>query len=264
MTLTLTLPPTRTTAADQPRGVIVIVNVSGGVQVHVQVHVKVKVNVNVNLNVNVNVVPGMLELEQVGVRLDGRWVIRDIDLVCNPGESIAVVGPNGAGKTTLLRIVAGILPLDRGFITLSGEPLRGATRRRIGFVPEAADPPPFLTARDLLALCAALRDAPLPDDDQRRRLYPSALEDARIGTMSLGERRRVCLAAALVGDPAVLVLDEPENGLDAAGTETLISLLRDACARGAIILIATHDAALRDALGCRELRLADGRHAAAG
>ncbi len=228
--------------------------VIGGVPVQVQVQVKVKVKV----------VPEMLELDQVGVRLDGRWVVRDIDLVCPAGSAVAVVGANGAGKTTLLRIVAGILPLDRGFITLAGQPLRGATRRRVGFVPEAADPPPFLTARDLLALCAALRDSPIPDDDQRRRLYPAALEDARIGTMSLGERRRVCLAAALVGDPAVLVLDEPENGLDAAGTETLISLLRDACGRGAIVLVATHDAALRSALDCRELRLESGRLAAAG
>ncbi len=201
----------------------------------------------------------MLELDQVGVRLDGRWVVRDIDMVCEAGESIAVVGANGAGKTTLLRIVAGILPLDRGFISLAGEPLRGATRRRVGFVPESADPPPFLTARDLLALCAALRAAPMPDEDLRRRLYPATLEDARIGTMSLGERRRVCLAAALSGDPSVLVLDEPENGLDVAGTETLVALLRDACARGAIVMLATHDATLRAALGCREVRLAGGR-----
>jgi ABC-2 type transport system ATP-binding protein len=68
----------------------------------------------------------------------------------------------------------------------------------------------------------------------------------------------------MVGDPAVLVLDEPENGLDAAGTETLIALLRDACDRGAIVLVATHDLALRSALDCRELRLEGGRLAAVG
>jgi ABC-2 type transport system ATP-binding protein len=201
----------------------------------------------------------MLELDQVGIRLDGRWVVRDIDLVCGPGEAIAVVGENGAGKTTLLRAVAGILPLDRGVITLGGETLRGAMRRRVAFVPEAADPPGFLTARDLLALTAALRAASPPNEDTRRRLYPASLEDARIDTLSLGERRRVCLAAALAGDPAVFILDEPENGLDASGADLLVSLLGELRARGALVLIATHDAALRTALGCREVRLAAGR-----
>ena len=205
----------------------------------------------------------MLELDQVGVKLDGRWVVRDIDLVCQPGDAIAVVGENGAGKTTLLRAVAGILPLDRGVITLGGETLRGAARRRVAFVPEAADPPGFLTARDLLALTGALRGAEPPGEDARRRLYPAALEDARIATLSLGERRRVCLAAALAGDPAVFVLDEPENGLDASGAELLVELLDETRARGAIVMIATHDTALRGALGCREVRLISGRLAAA-
>jgi ABC-2 type transport system ATP-binding protein len=203
----------------------------------------------------------MLQLEQVGVRLDGHWVVRDIDLVGAAGEAIAVVGANGAGKTTLLRVLAGVLPLDRGFIGLDGESLRGAARRRVGFVPEAADPPGFLTARDLIAFTAALRAAPEPAEEARRRLYPASLEDARLATMSLGERRRVCLTAALIGDPALLVLDEPENGLDAGGVDVLVALLREAMARDAVVVVATHDAGLRAALDCRELRLASGRHA---
>jgi ABC-type multidrug transport system ATPase subunit len=202
---------------------------------------------------------GMLELDHVGVKLDEHWVIRDIDLVGEAGEAIAVVGANGAGKTTLLRVLAGVLPLDRGFISLSGEPLRGAARRRVGFVPEAADPPGFLTARDLLAFTAALRAAPVPAEEARRRLYPASLENARLATMSLGERRRVCLAAALIGEPALLVLDEPENGLDAGGVDVLVALLRAATARGAVVVVATHDAALRAALACREMHLASGR-----
>ncbi|HWM84653.1 MAG TPA: ABC transporter ATP-binding protein [Kofleriaceae bacterium] len=201
----------------------------------------------------------MLSLEGVGVRLDGNWVVRGVDLACSSGEAIAVVGENGAGKTTLLRAVAGILPFDRGFISLGGEPLRGSVRRRVGFVPEAADPPGFLTARDLIALSAALRDAPPPAEELRRRLYPAELERARIATLSLGERRRVCLAAAMVGEPSLLILDEPENGLDAAGVIILVELLTAACQRGAIVLIATHDAPLRAALACRELRLSRGR-----
>jgi len=171
------------------------------------------------------------------------------------------VGQNGAGKTTILRAVAGILPLDAGSIALSGEPLRGRARRRVGFVPEAADPPGFLTARELVALSAALRRAAVPPEEERRRLYPAELEGARIATFSLGERRRVCLAAALVGEPALLVLDEPESRLDLAGANLLVELLGETRRRGAVVLVASHEPALRRALGCREIRLAGGRMA---
>jgi ABC-type multidrug transport system ATPase subunit len=201
----------------------------------------------------------MLALEDVGVRLDGRWIVRDIGFRCEPGEVVALVGENGAGKSTVLRAVAGLVPIDRGFIGLAGEPLRGSARRRVGFVPEGADPPGFLTARDLLALTCALRSSEPLAEAERRRLYPAELESARIGTLSLGERRRVCLAAALIGDPALLVLDEPENGLDKDGAALLVEIIAAARARGAIILLASHEAPLRAALGCREIQLAGGR-----
>jgi ABC-type multidrug transport system ATPase subunit len=126
-------------------------------------------------------------------------------------------------------------------------------------VPEGADPPGFLTARDLLALTCALRSSEPLAEAERRRLYPAELESARIGTLSLGERRRVCLAAALIGDPALLVLDEPENGLDKDGAALLVEIIAAARARGAIILLASHEAPLRAALGCREIQLAGGR-----
>jgi ABC-2 type transport system ATP-binding protein len=206
----------------------------------------------------------MLAALGIGVRFDGSWVLRDVDLECAAGEVVAVVGRNGAGKTTLLRAVAGVLPIDRGTITLGGAPLVAALRRRVGFVPEAADAPGFLTSRDLLALSAALRASPPLPEALRRRIYPAELERARIATLSLGERRRVCLAAALVGDPALLILDEPENGLDASGVELLIELLTEARVRGAAVLLVSHDPALRRALGCREFQLAADELCAAG
>jgi ABC-type multidrug transport system ATPase subunit len=200
----------------------------------------------------------VLKVDRLGVRVGGRWAVRELSLACGAGEVVALVGANGAGKTTVLRALAGVLPIERGAVELAGRPLRGAARRRVGFVPEAADPPGHLTALELLSLVAALRGAELPDAPARGRFFPATLDDAALGSLSLGERRRVCLAAAQVGAPVLLLLDEPENGLDAGGLEMLIEALTGERARGAAILVATHDRALIAALGAREVQLAAG------
>ena len=80
-----------------------------------------------------------------------------------------------------------------------------------------------------------------------------------LGSLSLGQRRRACLAAALVGDPALLVLDEPTNGLDAPGMAALSTLIRDRAPSGAIALIATHDLSFAESIGARQIRLTEGR-----
>ena len=200
-----------------------------------------------------------LALEGVGVRLGGRWIVRDASMSVGAGEAVALVGENGAGKSTLLGAVAGVVRCDRGVMTLGGRTLAGPVRRRVGFVPEAADPPGHLTAEELLALTAALKHAPVPGDTARRRFYPAPLDCARVDTLSLGERRRVCLAAALIGQPALLVLDEPDGGLDAGGLADLAAILGEEVARGAAVLLATHDRELVAALGARIVTVQDGR-----
>jgi ABC-type multidrug transport system ATPase subunit len=134
-----------------------------------------------------------------------------------------------------------------------------SARRQLGYVPEAADPPGYLRVDDLLALVAALKDADPLDAAVRERLGVDLLAHQRIERLSLGERRRACLAAALVGDPAVLVLDEPSNGLDSQGAQTLVEILSEQRDAGATILLATHDHDLIAALSDQHLRLVNGR-----
>jgi ABC-2 type transport system ATP-binding protein len=185
-----------------------------------------------------------LRVVDVGKRLGGRRVLDRISFELS-GGTLAVVGANGSGKTTLLRIVAGVLPSDEGMVFLDGA---------FGYVPETADPPAHLTVAELLALVAALRRAPPLTVDLQWRLGLDAIAGQRIGSLSLGHRRRACLGAALVGAPWLLVLDEPTNGLDPPGVELLGALLREHASGGAVLL-ATHDLAFADALGAGRLRL---------
>lgn len=205
-----------------------------------------------------------LVIKGIQKRFGGREVLRGLELVVERGETVAVVGPNGAGKSTLLGVVAGIIEPEAGSVTLEGEPLigrRAPARARLGFVPEGADPPPHLLAGELLALCAALKQVGIPPTSLLERLGVAALLEQPVGSMSLGQRRRTCLAAALVGEPLLLVLDEPTNGLDPGGVEMLASLLRDHREAGGMALISTHDRAFAEAAGAKLIRLEIGRAA---
>jgi ABC-type multidrug transport system ATPase subunit len=209
-----------------------------------------------------------LDVQGLGVRRAGRRVLADVALRVARGELVALVGPNGAGKSSLLGAIVGVLAPDRGAVRVGGASMWGAERERrrarraIGYVPEAADPPGHLTGDEVLALCAAVKGAAPLDGAVRARLAletGGAIATARIDRMSLGMRRRACLGAALVGDPPLLVLDEPDNGLDPGGVDTLVAILRERTEAGAAVVIASHDAGLVDRLGARRVALADGR-----
>ncbi|HUQ08590.1 MAG TPA: ABC transporter ATP-binding protein [Kofleriaceae bacterium] len=202
----------------------------------------------------------MIEVRDVTKRRGGRIVVDEVSFVVKGGEVAALVGANGAGKSTLLAIVAGSLAPDRGWVAIAGA--TSGRRRQLGYVPEAADPPGHLTGGELLSLAAALRGAPPLDEQTRKRLGVETLDGHRIERMSLGQRRRACLAAALVGDPVALVLDEPDNGLDVDGLDALVELIAAATARNAAVLVATHDPAVRTRLGAREIVLDGGKVAA--
>jgi ABC-type multidrug transport system ATPase subunit len=194
-----------------------------------------------------------LRVVEVTKSLGGRRVLDRLSLAAAAGVT-AVLGRNGSGKTTLLRIVAGVLEPDEGAVFVAGRPLERA-RHLVGYVPEAADPPAHLTVAELLALVAALRRAPPLEPSLREPLGVPAIADRRIASLSLGQRRRACLAAALVGAPALLVLDEPTNGLDPTGIETLATLLRAHAAAGRTALVATHDLDFAASVDARNLQL---------
>jgi ABC-2 type transport system ATP-binding protein len=156
----------------------------------------------------------------------------------------ALTGPNGAGKSTLLRALAGVLPLARGRIEIDGhdlwrEPV--AARRRLGFLPESPELFPYLTARELLRTANAVRGVPATAGEAQfgRWVRPAAL-DLRIGTLSAGQRRKLALVAATCHDPPVLLLDEPDDALDAAAVADLQALMLAWRDEGRTVVVSTH------------------------
>jgi ABC-2 type transport system ATP-binding protein len=198
-----------------------------------------------------------LAVEAVSVRRGGRVVLDGVSLSASPGEIVGITGPNGCGKSTLLMCIAGVLAPRHGRIAIGGASVWGRhaerlrARRALGYVPEGADPPGFLLGGELWALIAATRRCGPPTPELSEALGLDELHEISIDRMSLGQRRRTCLGAALMGPPELLVLDEPDNGLDALRLDALLALLRAHSHAGRACILSSHDAALLDDLGAR-------------
>ena len=202
-----------------------------------------------------------LAIDRLTVKRGTRTILDEVSLTVGAGEIVGVVGPNGCGKSTLLASIAGVLAPRDGRITVAGASVWGArserarARHALGYVPEGADPPGFLRASELWALCATARACDPPPPALRAALGLDELGDLALERMSLGQRRRACLGAALLGPPKLLVLDEPDNGLDVARLAALVTLLRDHAAAGGATILASHDAAWLDQLSARRVEL---------
>jgi ABC-2 type transport system ATP-binding protein len=189
-----------------------------------------------------------LRLEGVSRTYRGGAGVHDLDLVVDAGEVVALVGLNGAGKTTLMRLALGMLRPASGRVLLGGVPLPEVPRpawRGVGHLVEVPLTYPELTTRENLEAAALLHgeDPRSARDCAVRSLdawHLSAYADRRARRLSLGNRQRVGLAAALQHDPTTIVLDEPTNALDPAG----VLLLRDTVLRradaGAAVLVSSH------------------------
>jgi ABC-2 type transport system ATP-binding protein len=203
----------------------------------------------------------ILRVERLRVKRGGRVILDDLEVAAQAGEIVGVVGKNGCGKSTLLMTIAGVLAPSDGRVLLDGASVWGVARDRVrarkalGYVPEGADPPGFLLAAELWAMCAASRGTEPPSADLIGRLGLDELRDLALDRMSLGQRRRSCLAAALLGPPKLLVLDEPDNGLDAKRVDALVAIVREHAAAGNASILASHDAALLEHLGARVVAL---------
>ncbi len=203
----------------------------------------------------------ILVVDELAVRRGGRTIISDVSLEVTGGEIVGVVGKNGSGKSTLLTCIAGVLAPRDGRITIDGASVWGAhadrtrARRAMGYVPEAADPPGFLTGGELWALCAGSRACDPPTPAIVEQLGLDELRDKPLDKMSLGQRRRACLGGAFVGPPKLLVLDEPDNGLDAKHLAALVALVTEHADAGGACILASHDAALLDQLAARRFSI---------
>ena len=179
-----------------------------------------------------------------------------------PGQVTALLGPNGAGKTTTLRMVLGLVAPSSGTATIGGRRYEELTdpARQVGAVLEASGYHPGRTALDHLRVLATA--ARLPKDAPMRVLADTGLAaDAprRVGEFSLGMRQRLGLAAALLGDPAVLVLDEPTNGLDPPGVRWLRGFVRRLADEGRTVLLSSHALGEVEQTADHVLVLANGR-----
>jgi ABC-type multidrug transport system ATPase subunit len=188
-------------------------------------------------------------LTGVAQRFGRQVVLRSVDLELPAGTIVGLVGANGAGKTTLFSILAGLLQPDAGERHLFGAPadeVDAAARARLAYVAHAPQLYAGLSARENLALFADLRRAcgltTRPADEVLLALgLPLAVLDRPLATHSRGMAQRVALARALAGRPELLLLDEPFTALDARGREQLAQVLLAERARGAAILLSSHD-----------------------
>jgi ABC-2 type transport system ATP-binding protein len=199
-----------------------------------------------------------LRVEGARYAYGARRVLDGVDLAVAEGEVCALIGPNGAGKSTLIRLVCGRLAPDSGLVRVAGrDPARDkAARALIGFVPQEIALYPKLTVRENLAAFAAFaadgRAASAAAIDRAVALAAAGpIAARRVETLSGGEKRRANVAAALLGAPRLLVLDEPTVGVDAESREVIHHAVRAARAEGVAALIATHDLDQAEALADR-------------
>ena len=170
-------------------------------------------------------------------------VVRDVSLCCEPGTITGFLGANGAGKSTTLKMIAGLVRPDHGTATIDGRPFVELPNpsRVVGMLLDPSAMHPGRSGRSTLAVAARLAGVAQSRVDHLLDLVGLAhAADKRVGTYSLGMRQRLGVAQALVGEPRVLILDEPANGLDPEGIAWMRALLRDFADHGGTVLLSSH------------------------
>ena len=219
----------------------------------------------------------MLSLAEVTFGYDARAVVRGVSLEVARGELVALIGPNGAGKTTVARLASGLATPGAGAVRIDGRDPRSIARREVArtlaYLPQRYELAfPFTALEVVLMGRYARQRGPGLDSDADEaaaraalaRCDVSALAERRFDALSGGERRRVVLAQALCQGAEAIVLDEPTAALDPAHAIAVARALADERARGAAVLIVTHDLDLAARFADRIIAMADGAVIAAG
>ena len=184
-----------------------------------------------------------ISVRGVTKRFGSVTAVRDLSLEVHPGVVTGFLGPNGAGKSTTLRIVLGLVAPTEGTATVLGMPYRSLREptKTVGAVLETQSFNPLRSGRNHLRVLASASGIPLRRVDEILELVGlEAAARRNAGTYSLGMRQRLALGAALLGDPRILILDEPANGLDPQGIRWLRDLLRGFAADGNAVLVSSH------------------------
>ncbi|MER5323660.1 ABC transporter ATP-binding protein [Streptosporangium roseum] len=203
----------------------------------------------------------IITARDIEVDLGGNPVLRDVGLTAVPGEIVAVIGANGAGKSTLLRCLAGLQSPLSGELDVLGGPPRddSAFWRDVVLVGDEPAWYPGLTVREHLELMRAVHTPPRLEVDAALGLFDlERRADASPLTLSTGQRQRLSLANALLRPSRLLLLDEPERGLDSTFRQHLATILREYATAGGTVIMATHDLRLAEATLARQVVLTDG------
>lgn len=211
----------------------------------------------------------MLEVAHLVRRFGDKTAVDDVTFGVEPGVLTGFVGGNGAGKTTTMRMIMGVLATHGGEVRWDGRPVTVADRRGFGYMPEERGLYPKQPVQDQLVYLGRLRG--LSAAEGRRRtaelLERFGLGDRakdKLESLSLGNQQRVQIAAAVVAQPAALILDEPFSGLDPAAVDSMAELLAEYAARGVPVLFSSHQLDLVERLCDRLVILAHGRVVAQG
>jgi ABC-2 type transport system ATP-binding protein len=210
----------------------------------------------------------MITVEHLSKRYGSHPAVDDVSFTCEPGTVTGFLGPNGAGKSTTMRMICGLTPPTSGTAGIDGQPYRrmGNPGRRIGVLLDASAQHAGRTGREVLTLAALTMgvDKRRVDESLERVGLNSTAAKRRVRAYSLGMRQRLGLAYALLGDPGILILDEPANGLDPEGIFWMRGLLRDFADRGGTVLLSSHLLREVEAVADRLVVIGGGRIVAQG
>ena len=186
--------------------------------------------------------------------------VRGIDVEISPGETVAFLGPNGAGKSTTIDMLLGLLPPDKGTVTLFGKPpVEAIASGAIGAMLQTGALIRDLSVRELVTMMASLYPAPLDVDEVLELTGIADIAGRRTQKLSGGQTQRVRFAVALVSNPDLLVLDEPTVAMDVEGRHSFWTTMRGFAARGKTVLFATHYLEEADTYADRAILMANGR-----
>ena len=212
----------------------------------------------------------MLELEDLSKSYGPTRALSELSFEVAPGQMFGFVGPNGAGKTTAMRIVIGVLSPDSGAVRWRGAPMDAAARARIGYMPEERGLYPKMRVAEQLGYLAELHGLARGESSRQAERWTERLGIAerrgdKVEDLSLGNQQRVQLAAALVHEPELLILDEPFSGLDPTGVDVLSEILiAEAHERDVPVLFSSHQLDLVERLCDAVAIVKDGALVASG
>jgi ABC-2 type transport system ATP-binding protein len=189
--------------------------------------------------------PWAVEAHGLTKRFGSNVAVNDVELCVPSGSAFGYLGPNGAGKTTLIRMLLGLTDADEGSMALLGAPVpkrRAVALVRVGAIVDEPRFHPHLTGRQNLLVLAAAREPAARSriDPSLERVGIAHRADDKVATYSMGMRQRLGVAACLLGDPSLLILDEPMNGLDPAGIQDMREMIRSFVDEGRTVMLSSH------------------------